>query len=232
MGTVASQITKLTIVYSIVYSDTDQRKHQSSASLAFVRFTGDRWIPRTNGQLRGKCFHLMTSSCAFCLHHMLQCRPVVAFLSLATWVWSYHICNGNGVYLGHNTCLGAVFLFTKYTHRSYMKFAQSYVTRTRILCKLWSNLLHLFKNNWKTDRLMEGWTDGARRDHTIYDREQNEKLSMNTILYQYSTMRSTGKAQNIGMYKYNIFQPAYVFTRRQVSLDSIIRIWYTVRTSW
>ena len=24
---------------------------------------GDRWIPRTNGQLRGKCFHLMTSSC-------------------------------------------------------------------------------------------------------------------------------------------------------------------------
>ena len=26
-------------------------------------FTGDRWIPRTNGQCRGKCFHLMTSSC-------------------------------------------------------------------------------------------------------------------------------------------------------------------------
>ena len=25
-------------------------------------FIGDRWIPRTNGQLRGKCFHLMTSS--------------------------------------------------------------------------------------------------------------------------------------------------------------------------
>ena len=37
MGMVASQITSLTIVYSIVYSDTDQRKHQSSASLAFVR---------------------------------------------------------------------------------------------------------------------------------------------------------------------------------------------------
>ena len=37
MGTVASQITSLTIVYSAVYSDADQRKHQSSASLAFVR---------------------------------------------------------------------------------------------------------------------------------------------------------------------------------------------------
>ena len=29
----------------------------------FGEFTGDRWIPRTNGQWRGKCFHLMTSSC-------------------------------------------------------------------------------------------------------------------------------------------------------------------------
>ena len=33
----ASQIANLTIVYSIVYSDADQRKHQSSASLAIVR---------------------------------------------------------------------------------------------------------------------------------------------------------------------------------------------------
>ena len=36
MGAIASQITSLTIVYSTVYSDADQRKHQSSASLAFV----------------------------------------------------------------------------------------------------------------------------------------------------------------------------------------------------
>ena len=36
MGTIASQITSLAIVYSIVYSEADQRKHQSSASLAFV----------------------------------------------------------------------------------------------------------------------------------------------------------------------------------------------------
>ena len=36
MGTIASLITSLTIVYSTVYSDADQRKHQSSASLAFV----------------------------------------------------------------------------------------------------------------------------------------------------------------------------------------------------
>ena len=37
MGTIASQITSLTSVYSVVYWDADQRKPQSSASLAFVR---------------------------------------------------------------------------------------------------------------------------------------------------------------------------------------------------
>ena len=37
MSAMESQITSLTIVYSTVYSDEDQRKHQSSASLAFVR---------------------------------------------------------------------------------------------------------------------------------------------------------------------------------------------------
>ena len=63
MTMMASQITSLTVVYSTVYSDADQRKHQSSASLAFVwGIHRDRWIPRTKGQLRGKCFHLMTSS--------------------------------------------------------------------------------------------------------------------------------------------------------------------------
>ena len=71
MTTVASQITSLIIVYSIIYSDTDQRKHQSSASLAFVwGIHRDRWIPRTKGQLRGNFFHLMTSSWQTPTYHM------------------------------------------------------------------------------------------------------------------------------------------------------------------
>ena len=37
MSAMASQITSPTIVCTNVYSDADQRKHQSSASLAFVR---------------------------------------------------------------------------------------------------------------------------------------------------------------------------------------------------
>ena len=37
MDTMASQITSLTIIYLTFYSGADQRKHQSPASLAFVR---------------------------------------------------------------------------------------------------------------------------------------------------------------------------------------------------
>ena len=37
MGAITSQITSPTIVFSTVYSDADQGKHQSSASLAFMR---------------------------------------------------------------------------------------------------------------------------------------------------------------------------------------------------
>ena len=42
MGPIASQITSPTIFYSTVHSGADQRKHQSSASRAFVReLTGE-----------------------------------------------------------------------------------------------------------------------------------------------------------------------------------------------
>ena len=37
MDTMASQINSLTIVYTTVYSGADQRKHQNSSSLAFMR---------------------------------------------------------------------------------------------------------------------------------------------------------------------------------------------------
>ena len=46
MSAMASQITGISIVYSTVCSGLDQRKHQSSASLAFVRGS-DRWIHKS-----------------------------------------------------------------------------------------------------------------------------------------------------------------------------------------
>ena len=52
----SSQITSLTIVYSAVYLGVDQRKHQSPASLAFVRGIHRwRWIPRTKGHWPWRC---------------------------------------------------------------------------------------------------------------------------------------------------------------------------------
>ena len=82
MGAIASQITGLGIVYSAVYSDADQRKHESSASLAFVwGIHRDRWIPRTKGQLRGKCFHLMMSSWIHMLSGLVIIRSGIEWYS-------------------------------------------------------------------------------------------------------------------------------------------------------
>ena len=54
MGTVAFQITSLTIVYSTVYSGADQIKPQSSASLAFLKVI-HRW-PEHKGLVTRKMF--------------------------------------------------------------------------------------------------------------------------------------------------------------------------------
>ena len=88
----ASQITSLTFVYSTVYSGANQRKHQSSEALAFVRGIY-RWIPRTKGQLRGKCFHLMMSSC----HISTPDSSAVWFQSLNAVIvcWCPALCNNS-----------------------------------------------------------------------------------------------------------------------------------------
>ena len=51
MGAMAPQITRLTIVYSTVYSGTDKKKIKAPRHWPLcVEFTGDQRIPRTNGQ--------------------------------------------------------------------------------------------------------------------------------------------------------------------------------------
>ena len=76
MGAMASQITSFTIVYSTVYSGADQRKHQSSASLAF-----EWWIHRGPVDsphklpVTRKCFHSMTSSCILFDSRKSSSRP-------------------------------------------------------------------------------------------------------------------------------------------------------------
>ena len=64
IGMIASQITSLTIVYLIVYSEADRKKHQSSASLAFVRGIHRGPVNSLHKwPVTRKFFHLMTSSC-------------------------------------------------------------------------------------------------------------------------------------------------------------------------
>ena len=85
IGATASQITSLTIVYSTVYSDAYRRKHQSSASLAFV--------------LAGE-FPAQMASCAenvsiwwrHNVHNSTTAKPTVdqccRFLN-RTWMWKF-----------------------------------------------------------------------------------------------------------------------------------------------
>ena len=116
MTTMASQITSLMVVYSTVYSDADQRKHQSSATLAFAwGIHRGRWIPRTKGQLRGKCFHLMTSSwiyyiiqtkianmiynnslCCYIVTYVCECMCVICVMCVNhthTYVCRVYVCD-------------------------------------------------------------------------------------------------------------------------------------------
>ena len=65
MGEITSQITSLSTVYLPVYSGTENIKAPRHWPLC-EEITGDRWIPHINGQQRGKCFHLMTTSWRIC----------------------------------------------------------------------------------------------------------------------------------------------------------------------
>ena len=100
ISVMASQITGVSIVCSIVGSGADQRKHQSSASLALVReFTGDRWILCTKAQYSGKCLQLMTSSwfpcaiCALCYKNVIMiCFWSPAFHFKKLYYHKYILC--------------------------------------------------------------------------------------------------------------------------------------------
>ena len=72
MSAMASQFTDVSIVCSTVCLGTDQRKHQSSASLAFVRRI-HRWTVDSHhkGSVTRKMFPWMTSSCIV-FNHLKQ----------------------------------------------------------------------------------------------------------------------------------------------------------------
>ena len=84
MGSIASQITSLTSLKSL--SRLFGRRSKKTSKLRVTGISGDRWIPRTNGQLRGKCFHLMTSSCSWMSH----CHANFDYWWLRYLLWNCH----------------------------------------------------------------------------------------------------------------------------------------------
>ena len=85
MITMASQITSLTIVYSTVYSDADQRKHQSSASLAFV------WGIHRTGEFPAQRASNAENVSIWWRHHdniWVQLLPIPYFWNLQSPEWT------------------------------------------------------------------------------------------------------------------------------------------------
>ena len=109
MSMMASQITSLTIVYSTVHSGADQRKHQSFASLPFVRGI-HRWLVNSphKGPVTRKMFpfddvfmHLMLIIYSKLLgteYHM----PVHVYIILRCEI--FNVFNGNlyGFWMKHS----------------------------------------------------------------------------------------------------------------------------------
>ena len=68
-----------------VYPDPHQRNIKlRSTGPVWGEFTGDRWIPRTKGQWRGKSFHFMTPSWYFTHKVPVQARRRVILAILKT----------------------------------------------------------------------------------------------------------------------------------------------------
>ena len=117
MGARASQIASLRIVYLIVYSGADQRKHLSSASLPFVRGI-HWWISRTTGQLhenisiwrrhhecvRGKSAMLMNKKYLFlCIIHLWHQMSIQSPLIFA--LFSLYCVLSRSIYWCHSGLL-------------------------------------------------------------------------------------------------------------------------------
>ena len=127
IGEIAPQITSLTIVYSTVYSDVDQRKRQSSASLAFV--WGIHRGP-VNSPHKGPVTQKM-----FPFDDVIMCRNRLTFMLGMAWHGTDHTHNlmitrfltDIGITNLHN-CSFVDFIFFSNMHKNtYMKMASMHI---------------------------------------------------------------------------------------------------------
>ena len=123
MSTMASLFTSLTIVYSTVYWGADQRKYQSSASLAFVRGI-HRWLVNSphKGPVTRKMFPFDDVIMSWTVHLSVSmfCTLVCKWRSAATgaahllcfptyfivWYWyRYDSCKTKQIIINNIPCL-------------------------------------------------------------------------------------------------------------------------------
>ena len=91
MGAMASQITSLTIVYWNVYSGADQRRHQCSASLAFVRGI-HRW-PVNSPPQRANNAEIFS---IWWRHHVISWF-MLSFHQYASWLYAWKCRDGHEI---------------------------------------------------------------------------------------------------------------------------------------
>ena len=87
MSAMSSQITSLAIVYSSDYSGTDQRKHKSSASLAFVR-----GIHRVTGEFSAQMANNAENVSIWWRHHDIENHHIYtkrwrSFVAVFIYLW-------------------------------------------------------------------------------------------------------------------------------------------------
>ena len=109
MGEMASQLTGASIVCLTICTGAYQRKHQTSASLAFVRGI-HRWPMDSphKGPVTRKSSHLMTSSCKGRGEQLSPSETSHFFNSLRPCVRVTHICVSNLTIMGSDNGLSPV----------------------------------------------------------------------------------------------------------------------------
>ena len=95
MGAIASQITSLSIIRSTVCSGAGQRRHQSSASLAFVR--GIHWWLVNSPHKRGR--DAENVSVWWRNHEDVQCKQLYPFCVISNVIFQPLWCHGNRLFL-------------------------------------------------------------------------------------------------------------------------------------
>ena len=165
MGTMVSQITSLIFVYSTVYLGADQRKHQSSASLAFVRGI-HRWPVNSAHKwpVTRKMFPIVVEHRYSHLYDILYIRYGGLKSSVGLkdiYIYIYINRPLLTVPQVHNTFQRCVWTELPWKNVVY-KFSQFSLKSNHSYClkisTVWLNVCMISKKSWRNDPV---WQDGC-----------------------------------------------------------------------